>query len=103
MSARCFGGWLSLPAAGRWRRLKPWAQQTAWLERLEAEHDNLRAALGHCGTDAEESVEDGLRLAGALSRFWSFRGYLSEGRTHCAGALARDAPARTISARVKVC
>src|SRR5205814_5236968 len=35
--------------------------------------------------------------------FWSFRGYLSEGRTHCEGALALRAPARTISARVKVC
>jgi tetratricopeptide (TPR) repeat protein len=53
-------------------------QQAGWLERLELEHDNLRAALRWCVEQGE--VERGLRLGGALSRFWEVRGHLSEGR-----------------------
>jgi non-specific serine/threonine protein kinase len=52
--------------------------QEAWVERLEQEHDNLRAALGWLWEEGE--AERGLRLAGALGRFWWFRGYFSEGR-----------------------
>ena len=52
-------------------------EQTEWLERLETEHDNLRTALSW-SLRGENDI--GLRLAGALSRFWYIRGYLSEGR-----------------------
>ena len=53
-------------------------QQRQWLERLEENHDNLRAALKWSleNGDAELSA----RLGGALSRFWGLRGYLHEGR-----------------------
>jgi predicted ATPase len=53
-------------------------QQGTWLERLAAEHDNLRAALTW-SIAAEEPVT-GLRLAGALWRFWDVRGHFEEGR-----------------------
>jgi predicted ATPase/class 3 adenylate cyclase len=49
-----------------------------WLERLDVEHDNLRAAL-----DWAERTKDaytGLRTAAAIWRFWLQRGHLSEGR-----------------------
>jgi len=53
--------------------------QLIWLDRLELEHDNLRAALEWSGADSSH-VEAGLRLAGPLHRFWILRGYLREGR-----------------------
>jgi predicted ATPase/DNA-binding CsgD family transcriptional regulator len=57
-------------------------QQVIWFERLEREHDNLRATLGWLleqGSDAQRS-ELALRLGGALAQFWEIRGYVSEGR-----------------------
>ncbi len=57
-------------------------QQISWYERLEREHDNLRAALGWFlkqGSDAHRS-ELALRLGGALAQFWELRGYMREGR-----------------------
>jgi tetratricopeptide (TPR) repeat protein len=54
------------------------ANQFEWLERLEAEHDNMRAALSWALERKEAEVA--LRLGGALGWFWSVRGYHSEGR-----------------------
>lgn len=52
--------------------------QSSFLNRLEEEHDNLRAALSWSLERGD--CTDGLRLAVTLSRFWLVRGYLSEGR-----------------------
>jgi non-specific serine/threonine protein kinase len=52
-------------------------RQAEWLERLDAEHDNIRAVLEWA---LAADVATGLRLAGSLWRFWYALGYLSEGR-----------------------
>lgn len=69
------------------------AQQRVWLDRLEAELDNLRTALGWSLEGGEQEV--GLRLAGALWWFCYLRGHYDEGREWLEGALARgeDSPA----------
>jgi predicted ATPase/transcriptional regulator with XRE-family HTH domain len=53
-------------------------QQVSWLERLDRALDNLRLALSWMYE--QEQIELGLRLAGALGRFWSTRRYVTEGR-----------------------
>src|SRR5207249_147811 len=63
------------------------AEQGEWLERFEAEHENLRTAHDFCAADPE-SGEAGLRLAGCLWRFWETRGYYGEGRERCRAALS---------------
>jgi predicted ATPase/DNA-binding SARP family transcriptional activator len=65
--------------------------QKAWMDRLETEHDNLRAALAWSRQAGE--VEAELRLGAALEWFWSRRGYLAEGRQWLEGALARESGA----------
>ncbi|MCV2368322.1 ATP-binding protein [Roseateles oligotrophus] len=56
-------------------------KQGEWLNRLEAEHDNLRAALGLAMAD-QGSVDPvvAVKLAVALQGFWILRGHASEGR-----------------------
>jgi predicted ATPase len=63
------------------------AEQVTWLNQLEIEHDNLRAALAW---SIETAIDVGLRLAGALGTFWRVRGYHSEGRDWLAKVLARS-------------
>jgi len=69
----------------------------AWLQRLEREHDNLRAALDRLEASGESELV--LRMAGAASRFWYLRGHLEEGRRRLESALARDE--RPTAARAK--
>jgi non-specific serine/threonine protein kinase len=59
--------------------------QALWIERLAEENDNIRAALAWSFESGQ--VELGLRLAGALVRFWSVRGLMTEGRRWLAEAL----------------
>jgi non-specific serine/threonine protein kinase len=75
----------------------------AWLDRLEREHDNLRATLGWAREQGE--AETGLRLVAALRLFWMGRGYLREGRAWVEGLLAlgsgaASGPERAVAPRV---
>lgn len=73
-------------------------EQRAWLDTLEAERDNLRAALEwSLMPDGDGSLA--LRLSGALAWYWYNRSHLDEACRWLAQALARE---RTPSlARVK--
>jgi predicted ATPase len=65
-------------------------QQAIWLERLAADHDNLRAALEWSRSPAGDATL-GVQLAEALWEFWLVRGHVSEGRAWIAALL--DLPA----------
>ena len=74
-------------------------RQAEWLDRVAREHDNLRAAL-RSSIDSGDA-ETAQRTAGAIWRFWHFRGHLSEGTSWLAEALAMPGGPDTGSARVK--
>jgi predicted ATPase/class 3 adenylate cyclase len=60
-----------------------------WLTRLEAERDNIRAALDWASESGE--AETALRTAAAMWRFWQHRGLLAEGRRRLEVMLALPA------------
>jgi non-specific serine/threonine protein kinase len=79
--------------------------QAEWLDRLEAEHANLRAALVWT---AQHDVEQALRVAAALRIFWRNRGYLREGREWLERALksgegTAQSRARALVAASSIC
>jgi non-specific serine/threonine protein kinase len=63
------------------------SEQQTWLDRLEAEHDNLRAAL-NWSVNADPALA--MRIAGALWWFWQTRGYLSEAQSWFKRVLAHS-------------
>jgi len=63
------------------------ADQRPWLDRLERDHDNLRAALAWYLRRPDPDLA--ARLAHALWRFWQQRGYLVEARRTVDGMTAR--------------
>ncbi len=65
----------------------PGPQRHVWLERLETDHDNLRAALDWC-CRLDENAADGLRLASSLGSFWALCGHFTEGRRWLSQLLA---------------
>ncbi len=63
-------------------------KQKLWLERLHAEHHNLNMAL-RTAAESPDTIADGLRLAGAIARYWEVRSYLTEGYEQLQALLAR--------------
>jgi predicted ATPase/DNA-binding SARP family transcriptional activator len=61
-------------------------EQLEWLERLDAERDNIRAALTWAATSGDTDV--GLRIAAPLWRYWNFRNYEREARARLEELLA---------------
>jgi predicted ATPase/DNA-binding CsgD family transcriptional regulator len=59
-------------------------EEKEWLERLEREHNNLRAALIRL---RDKVPARALRLAGLLAGFWVTRGHFTEGRQQLASLL----------------
>jgi len=62
-------------------------QSAEWLDRLEEEHDNLRAALRW---SFERDAGMAVRLAAAIRRFWILHNYFTEGRGWLEEALERS-------------
>ena len=87
-SARCAHATYYLTFAEDAERQLTGADQRIWLQRLEREQDNLRAAL-HWAIDHSE-VEIAQRMAGALQAFWFRRGRWSEGRRWLEDSLAME-------------
>ena len=77
---------LSMAERASQRKVGP--DQEHWHDRLEAEIDNIRAALEWCREDPQ-GAEPALRLASAMGWFWALRGYYREGRQWNAEILAR--------------
>lgn len=68
-------------------------EQVAWMRRLDAELNNVRAAL-EWSLSRKDRAEKGLRLAGAMRRYWQSRAYLSEGEQWCTQLLSKTDPAQ---------
>ncbi len=64
-------------------------EQTRWLDLLEREQANLRAAIDWLRDEGQ--LEEALRLGGALWRFWWLRGDIDEARHQLESLLAQTA------------
>ena len=61
-------------------------QRREWLDRLEIDHDNFRAALDWCLEIGD--ARQAMRLVGSFWRFWQMRGHIHEGRARLAQVLS---------------
>jgi predicted ATPase len=62
-------------------------EQSSWLDRLELEHNNLRAALDYL--EREDELEPLIGAVCDLSYFWLLHGHFAEGRRWLEAAIAR--------------
>ncbi|HEY1359391.1 MAG TPA: BTAD domain-containing putative transcriptional regulator [Thermoleophilaceae bacterium] len=79
--------WLTELAEEAEAAMRTGGDSASWLDRLQAEHDNIRAALGWTLEAGE--IDLALRLASALRVFWEVRGHFAEGEQWLDQALAR--------------
>ena len=92
---RCVAFFLSLAEEAAQKLLG--RGQLEWLERVDLELDQLRALIGW-SRNGEVSSEVGLRLVGALVRYWEYRGLTIEGHDWIMAMLATpEASARTLA------
>jgi predicted ATPase len=76
------------------------AARAPWLQRLDLELDNMRAAVAwSMGPDGD--IELGQQLVGSLSWFWYLRGRLQEGRMWAERLLAREPEASLTTGRAR--
>jgi tetratricopeptide (TPR) repeat protein len=73
--------------------------EVEWLNRVEREHDNIRAASD--GFGARREVEMELRLAAAAVYFWFIRGYHTEGAERLLRTLARPEARKPTAVRAR--
>jgi DNA-binding CsgD family transcriptional regulator/tetratricopeptide (TPR) repeat protein len=76
------------------------ATRDPWMARLDADLDNIRAALSWSLSDGGDAAV-GLRLAGALGWYWYFRGYFVEGRKWLEVSISQIGHAQSLHARAK--
>ena len=62
------------------------SDRAAWLDRVQDDHDNLRAAIAFAVESGDAHL--GMRLVYALWRFWQSRAHLQEGAERTAAVLA---------------
>ena len=74
-------------------------EQVAWLDRIEIDHDNIRAA--HEWLVRRGPVDMALRLTTVLRYFWFVRGYHREGRERLVRTLALPEAASPTVARAR--
>jgi predicted ATPase/class 3 adenylate cyclase len=73
--------------------------QQYWLDRLGAEHDNLRTA---CDWFAKHDGDAALQMCAALYRFWIVRGHLREGRRTSEHVLSLPGTSARTTARARI-
>lgn len=79
-------------------------QQTQWLDKLEREMGNIRAAIEWCiAGDLPSQADIGLRVAASLNRFWQVRSHMQEGLRWLDTLLERTAGERTIARAQALC
>jgi predicted ATPase/DNA-binding XRE family transcriptional regulator len=83
------GHYLALAEAAE-PRIKGW-DQVEWLDRLETENDNLRAAISHSAEAGD--FETSARMGWSIAMYWVMRARHSEGRRLMEQTLARAAGA----------
>ena len=78
------------------------AEQILWLDRLDQDYENVRAALEWLSRVPEETgrAEQALRLCIALLGYWEIRGYFREGTSYIERVLT-NSPATASSVRAQ--